>query len=193
MTVYQLLGYLSAIIFTIGYIPYVISIAKGKTKPHPFSWMLWTIAGLVSTYLYIQVGARETLPFAFAGCILPFIITCISFRNWEGGFSLFDYLCFGCSLLAIVTYVMFHSANFSLTISLCADAIAFLPTMRKTYQDASTESLTTWKLFLASYILSLFATLPRFSYGVVLFPAYLSVCGTIMCWLIFRGRLKKAS
>ncbi len=193
MTLYQFFGILSAFIFIIAYIPYIFSIVRGETKPHPFSWMLWTLIGIISAYLYVQVGARETLPFAFAGTILPFIIMCVSFRNWKGDFSLFDYFCLGFSLLAIVTYVMFHSANFSLTLSLCADAVAFLPTMRKTYLDASTENLATWLLFLLSYITSLVATIPRFSYGVVLFPAYLTVCGGVMCFLVLRGRLKKAS
>ncbi len=192
MSIYRILGILSAIVFAIAYIPYIVSIGKGRTKPHPFSWLLWSLIGVISAYFYVRVGAVETLPFAFAGAVLPFIVAVISFRNWEGGFSNFDYLCLALSASAIIAYILFHSAAISLTLSLCADSIAFLPTMRKTFFSPSSESIGSWGLFLLSYALSLLAAIPRFSYGVVIFPAYLTFCGIVMCLLILRGRLKKA-
>ena len=193
MSIYKILGILSAVVFTIAYIPYIISIIKKKTTPHPFSWLLWAIIGIITAYFYVLVGAKETLPFAFAGAFFPMIIVFISFRYWKGGFSKFDYGCLVFSVSAIISYILFHSAAISLTLSIVADVFAFLPTMRKTYLDPLSESPSSWLLFFLSYLLSLVATVPHFTYGVVVFPAYLTVCGVIMLSFIFRGRLKHNS
>ncbi len=191
MEIHYLLGMLSAVVFTLAYAPYVVSILKGRTKPHPFSWFLWSVIGVISLFFYIKVGAHETLPFAYCGAVLPFFIFFLSMRYWRGGFSKFDYLVLSVSLLSIVFYALFHSANVSLTISIIADMMAFLPTVRKTYIDPSSESFASWGMFLLSYILGVLAV-SVWSYGVAVFPCYLLVFGVLMCSLILRGRLKKA-
>ena len=195
MSIYYVLGFLSAIFFTIAYIPYIVSVIQGKTKPHPFSWLLWGLIGILSLYFYIHVGAHETLPFAYCGAVFPFVIFLFSIKYWKGGFSQFDYLVLALSLVSIILYLIFHSATVSLSMSILADMFAFMPTLRKTYLDPSSESLSSWGLFLTSYFLSVFA-ISKWTYGVAIFPCYLAVFGTIMCILILRGksgRLKKHS
>ena len=190
MSIYYILGILSAICFVIAYIPYVISVIAGKTKPHPFSWFLWGLIGILSLYFYIHVGAHETLPLAYGGAIFPFVVFLFSLKYWSGGFSRFDYIVLTLSILSIVLYVLFRSASFSLSISILADMFAFMPTIRKTYLDPSSESLPSWCLFLGSYILSVLA-ISRWTYGVAIFPCYLMVFGFIMVSLLIRGKLKK--
>ena len=190
MSVYYILGILSAVFFTIAYIPYIISVVKGKTNPHPFSWFLWGLIGIITLFFYIRVGAAETLPLAVLGAGFPFVVFLFSLKYWKGGFSHFDYIVLCLSLISIILYILFHSANISLTISILADMFAFMPTIRKTYLEPSSESLLSWFLFLIGYILSVLA-ISKWTYGIAIFPCYLTIFGTIMCVLILRGRLKK--
>ena len=188
MSFYEVVGILSAVVFTSSAIPYIVSIVRGKTVPHPVSWLLWAVLGAVTFYFSIKVGARETLPFAFFNFFNPCVIVLLSLRYWKGGFSRFDYLCLSCSLLAIVAYVLLRNAAFSLTVNLLGDAFAFLPTMRKTYLDPRSEDLLAWSLVTAGYLLAVVAAFPRFTYGVAVFPIYLATFGIIECGLILRGR-----
>ncbi len=191
MTIYKILGILSALIFSFGYLPYIISIVKGKSKPHPMSWVLWTILGAVTFYFSIQVGAHEMLPLALFNFLMPFTVALLSLKYWQGGFSRFDYTCLALSLVAIIAYILFRSAVLSLTLNLIGDILAYLPTLRKTYRNPESEDLLTWVLFLIGYSLSIFASIPHFTYGVAVFPVYLTLFGMMMCMFIFRGRLKK--
>ena len=191
MDLHTTLGIVSAVVFAIGYIPYIYSIARGATQPHPFSWLLWTILGFVSFYLYIHVGATTTLPLALFNCILPFAIVFLSLRMWRGGFSKFDYACLGISLLAILTYAFTHDATVALTVNLLADLTAFLPTIRKTYKDPSSEDLATWVLFTAGYALSIVA-IGHWTYGIAVFPIYFTTLGTYMCGIMIRAKLRKS-
>ena len=191
MDLHTFLGILSAVVFASGYVPYIISILRGKTQPHPFSWLLWTILGFVSFYLYVHVGAVETLPLAFFNCVLPFAIVFLSLRTWSGGFSRFDYVCLGISLLAILTYAFTHDATVALTVNLLADLTAFLPTIRKTYKNTGSEDLLTWVLFTLGYALSIVA-ISHWTYGIAVFPIYFTTLGTYMCGIMIRAKLRKS-
>ncbi len=37
------LGYLAVIIGIVSYVPYITNIFRGKTKPHAFSWLVWSV------------------------------------------------------------------------------------------------------------------------------------------------------
>jgi uncharacterized protein with PQ loop repeat len=192
MTIYRILGLVSAVIFLFGYLPYVISIVKGKSKPHPVTWMLFAILGGVALFFTVQAGARDTLPLVVLNFLLPLMIAVLSLKYWEGGFSRFDYTCLGFSLLAILAYILFRNASFSITISILGDMLAYLPTLKKTYKDPSSEHPLTWALFALGCGLSVVAAIPNFAYGIVVYPAYLAISDIVMVVLILRGRLKKA-
>ena len=183
MSLQYVSGLLSSVFFTVAYFPYIISVVKGQTKPHPFSWFLWGMIGIITLYFYFRVGAQETLGLAVLGAIFPFVVFVFSLKYWKGSFSRFDYVVLGLSLFSIILYLLFHSAAVSLSVSILADMFAFMPTIRKTYIDPSSESLSSWGLFLISYILSIVA-ISKWTYGVAVFPCYLALFGTIMCVLL---------
>lgn len=188
MTGYKIIGILSAVIFASGYIPYIISILKGNSRPHPVSWVLWAVIGAVTFYFSILVGAKETLPLALLNFLMPCTVAVLSLKYWKGGFSLFDYSCLALSFGAIVVYIFFHSAVFSLSLNLLADILAYLPTLRKTFRDPASEDFFTWLLFVVGYSLSIVAAIPHFTYGIAVFPIYLTAFGLCMLALILRKR-----
>ena len=192
MTIYFWFGIISPFVSAIGYIPYVVSIVKGKTKPHPFSWFLWSIVGATVLFFCYAVGARDTLPLAVLNFIGPTCIFLFSARYWEGKFSFFDYACLVLSLVSIVVYLLFHNAAVSLTIALVSDFFAYLPTIRKTYLHPEQEDFLTWIFFTTGPILSILAV-SSWTYAIGVFPVYLTTLSVVMCILLLRGRLKKTS
>ncbi len=189
MSFYQIIGILSAVIFSSAYIPYIISIIKGKSTPHPVSWVLWSLIGGLVLLFSLKLGVKETLPLAIFNFVLPTIIAVLSVRFWKNTFTLFDKLCFIFSLCAIGVYVLSKNAAYAITISLIADFFAYLPTLRKTFFHPESEDGITWILLLIGNGLSLIAAIPRWNYGVVILPLYLTTFGIIMVIFILRGRL----
>lgn len=187
MTNYTIIGIISGLLGVFAYIPYVISIYKKRITPHPFSWFLWAVLGFATFITYIGVGAKETLPLAFISFFGPIVIFFITLKNWKRKFPKFDYFCLVFALLAIIVYVVFHQAAIALTLSLVGDLFAALPTIRKTYDDPSSENFWTWFLFALGAIVALFA-IKDFTYGVLIFPLYLTVFEVCMCLIILRKK-----
>lgn len=189
MTVYSILGILSGVVCGIGYLPYIYATIKKKNKPHPFSWILWSVLNLVSLITYMGLGAHETMPLAIMNFIGPLVIAIMSIKYWVGSFSKFDYVCLFLSAFSVLIYLVFHSASTALTFNLVADFLVYLPTMRKAYREPETEDLLTWILFFIANILSVFA-ISKWSYGIGVFPVYLAVTTLIVCATILLGRAR---
>ena len=193
VTSYKILGFLSATIFTLGYLPYIISVLKNKSKPHPMTWVLFAFLGGAALFFTVKAGAHETLPFALFNFLMPLILALLSLKYWQGSFSRFDYVCLGFSLLAIITYIIFHNASFSLTLNILGDIFAYLPTLAKTYKDPESENVLPWSLFAIGSALTVIAAIPNFTYAIVVYPAYLAVSDIVMALLIAIRRLKNKS
>ena len=192
MTHYIILGLLSPLICVLGYVPYVYSIIKNKITPHPFSWFLWAILGFVTLVTYIGVGAKETIPLAVLNFFGPLFIFFFTIKYWKGGFSRFDYVCLALSLVSITIYIVFRTAAIALTINLLGDLFASFPTIRKTYNDPKSENILTWICFFIGNLLSLFA-IKDITYGVLVFPLYLTLIAASMFLLIIRKKFRFSS
>lgn len=190
MSVHYIFGIIAAILFSISYIPYIYSIIKGFTKPHPISWMLWAVIGGVTFYFSIKAGANETLPLIFLNFILPLVVGLLSLRYFTIKFSKFDYVCLLLSAVSIILYLKFRNIGFAITLNVLSDMFAYLPTLIKTYNYPKQENLLSWILYLLGYIFGLFA-ISKWTYDIAIYPVYLVFFGIIMCSLILRGRLKK--
>ena len=193
VTTYKILGLISPVVSGMGYIPYIVSILKGKTKPHPFSWFVWSLLGGLVLFFYYSVGARDTLPLAVLNFVGPIVILFFSLGHWEGGFSKFDYNCLVLSIAAVIFYVLYHNASLSLSISLFADFLAFLPTFRKSYYDFTSEDVLTWLFFFVGNLFSILA-ISRWSYSIALFPVYMAVMNGVNFSILYlrTHTLKKA-
>jgi len=53
----ELFGYLSVVFASVGYSTYIWSIVKGTTKPHAFSWGVWSILMAIIFFAQLSKGA----------------------------------------------------------------------------------------------------------------------------------------
>lgn len=45
---------LSAIVYLVGFVPYIYHAFHGKVVPHPFSWTIWAILSSINTLAIIR-------------------------------------------------------------------------------------------------------------------------------------------
>ncbi|MEK7179987.1 MAG: hypothetical protein AAB706_00770 [Patescibacteria group bacterium] len=190
MNTHSILGLLSGILATVAFIPYIYSIVRNETKPHPITWSIWAFIGIVSFGTYFATGATTTLPLALANIIVPLTIAFLSFKywNWKARFTVFEYACLTISVISIVIWIVSQNPSLALTFNLIADFIAALPTLKKVYLDPSSENATTWIIIVIADILSLFA-ITEWSYGIVLLPLYFLLISTTIMLLSLRKRI----
>ena len=118
-----ILAILAAVIALISYIPYFRNMFSGKTKPHAFSWLVWTV--LLSIGFAAQVvekggaGAWITGSTAF----LCFVIFGCALFKGERDFSRFDWLCLLGAGIAIVLWRVTNDALIAVVLVVLIDAL----------------------------------------------------------------------
>jgi hypothetical protein len=142
----SLIGLLATIIGLIGYIPYFRDIFRGQTKPHVFSWFIW---GLLTTIAFIAQFIEDAGPGSWvtgSTAVICLVIAGIALSKGERGITKFDWFCFITALAGIVLWVITDNPLTAVIIVTLVDALAYVPTFRKTYHKPYEETLIEYAL-----------------------------------------------
>ena len=186
----EVLGTITIVLAIIGHAPYIKDTFKGKTQPHLFTWVIWSL--VVSIAFLVQwtneggAGSWGTGVTA----LLVIIIAVLSIRKGTGDITKLDKVLFVSALIAIIPWYITKNPTVSIILISIIDACAFLPTIRKTMNDPSSETLITYVLNVARHGLSIIA-LSKLSFVTVLYPVYLLIMNIVMSTIILRNKLTK--
>lgn len=183
------LGILSLVIGFAAFIPYLLDIRRGKTKPHAFSWMLWGILQTIGVAAQIYDSAG---PGAWANALTAlfcYIIAGIAFYQREIKFARFDWIALIGAFLAIIAWVITKSPFYSVILITVADIIAFLPTFRKAYHLPFTETLTEYALSSLKEMVALLA-LANFTFITSFYIGSLAITNFVFVMMILTRRNK---
>jgi hypothetical protein len=181
-----ILGILAAFVGVLGYVPYYRNILRGKTKPHPFSWIIFTL--LMSIVFVGQMNGGGG-PGAWVSGVSVVGIAGIAFlalKKGEKSITPFDWFCF---VGALVGVLVLHVTNDPLTaiiVVTLVNLVAFAPTVRSGYRKPNQETASLFFFGTVKYLISLFA-LSTLSLTTTLFPLSVIVSNTFfVCMLLFR-------
>jgi hypothetical protein len=182
----QMLTFIAGILYVGAVIPYFIALYKKEIRPHPVSWLLWSIIGVVNLVFYTQTGATYSQIIAYMSFFLPFLIFLFSAKAWKGGFSLIDYCCLSVSLIALIFGFVYDNPVLGLTLNiLLSDFVAFIPTILKTYKDPKSETASTWFITIIANILTI-AVINQWTFGIILLPVYTLIMNTVVLLCCIR-------
>ncbi len=144
MNVNTIFAVLSGVIAVVGKIPYVLDIFKLKTTPHSYSWLIWTLLQGTATFVMLDSGAGAgVVSLAISTVLCAFIFT-LSLSSGTKNITTFDTVCFIGALLATGIWFFLHDALLSILLVSAMDALAFLPTFRKSYVEPYSETAVTY-------------------------------------------------
>lgn len=189
MTDYKtILGVLAVVIGFIGYAPYFRDIFRGKTKPHVFSWLVWSILTAIGFLAQITRDAGAGAWVTGFTALICFIIAGLAFKYGEKEITKVDWLCFIGALLGVVFWVITSNPATAVIIITITDAVAFFPTFRKTYYKPDEETLFEYAFASLKSLIGVFA-LSSFNLTTALYPASLVVMnGAFVIMAVYRRR-----
>jgi hypothetical protein len=162
-------GLLAVVLTFVGYIPYIVDTIKGKTKPHLYSWFLWSLVTFIIFALQVLgnagAGAFVTLATAIL-CLVEFIL---GFRSGERDITTFDTVMFVISLIAIAIWVFAKQPMISNLLIITINTFAVVPTIRKSWHKPESETLFSWIMAGTRNVLGILA-LDQFSLLTWLYP-----------------------
>ena len=171
----------------VGFYPYVRDIFKRKTKPHLFTYLIWSIVTSLAFLGQVASGAGPGAWTTGTMAVLTILILVLSFKYGTEDITKLDIVLLVAALCAIVPWWLTHDPTVSVLIATFIDVCAFFPTIRKTYNDPFSETLISYVLNLFRHSLSILA-LTSFVVASYIYPTALVVMNAILVAVIVSGR-----
>lgn len=188
----QYLVILGALVSLAGCLSYAYETVKGRTKPNRVSWLMWSIAPLIATAAGLASGVTWAVLPVFMSGFGPLLILIASVSNTSSYWKLetFDYLCGAFSILALILWLITKDANVAITFAILSDASAAIPTLKKAWQNADTE--TYWPYIGGSFsvLTGLFAV-QLWNFPTLAFPVYLFFINIVLIVAVARGNRRR--
>ena len=172
----------------VSYGVYIISIFKGETRPHPFSWFIWGLLTAIGFFAQISDGAGVGAIITFSSAVISFIIAVIGYIKRENIIiSKTDKWAFGFSLLAIPLWLITDTPLWSVILITIIDTTGFYPTYRKSWFAPQQESALSFSLGGFKHIFTVLA-LENYSVITALFPLSLVIMNFSFIAMLYYRR-----
>lgn len=177
---------LASALAVVGNIPYVYLVIKKKVKPHPYTWFLWSVVSAVVFFGQVQKGAGIGAIPTFFSEIFTVIIFLLSLRYGFKNIDKRDTYFLIVALLGLIPWAFTHDPTISVITVVTIDAIAFVPTLRKTWQYPSTETPLLYAMNVLRHILTLFS-LQAYNVATTLHSIVMILTNTLMTIFITKN------
>lgn len=171
----------------IGYYAYFKDIAKGKTKPHAFTWFIWATLTAIAFFAQFSEGGGVGAAVLGVTTVISYVIFVVALKVGRKNIAKVDWIFLGGALFSLVLWGITEDPLLSIILISIIDAVAFAPTFRKAYKDPSTETLSTFLLSGIKFVFAIGA-LESYSVTTVLYPASLVSANFIFVGLLIVRR-----
>ncbi|MDX1812482.1 MAG: hypothetical protein R3240_11075, partial [Gammaproteobacteria bacterium] len=124
-----------AIVFSfLAFLPYIISIKQGKTRPHVFSWVIWGITTfIVFLAQLVDHGGAGAWPTGISGIITIYVAILAYRKRADISITNLDYWFLGAALASLPFWYLTNNPLWTVIILTTIDSLGFGPTFRKAY------------------------------------------------------------
>lgn len=157
MEIKTLFAILAALIGTISFIPYLRSVYRHETRPHLYTWLIWSITQGTAAFGIVQGGSSVASIGLASGVI--FIVTIAISSFWYGTKDIThsDTMTLIAALIAVFVWFGLDDPYTSIVMVTAIDAIGYIPTWRKSMTDPYSENILTWIGFTVGNTFSILA------------------------------------
>ena len=159
MDIKIILGAVAAALALFSSYLYIRDIFRGNTKPHTYTWLIWSIVTVVA-FLGQWVSGGGPGSWATGVAAIVTIGTFVIALNPKYGnkdITVFDKVCLVLAIISILPWLLSKSVFWSVILATIIDLIAFFPTMRKTWRAPQSESLGSMYVDGVKHSLSMFS------------------------------------
>lgn len=175
-----------------GNIPYVWSVVKGETRPHPYTWFVGSIVSATVFFgMFVKGAGIAALPVA-ASEIFTLIIFLLSLKYGFKGATRNDSILLVIALSGLVPWVITKDPTISVVIAVLIDVISFIPTIRKTWHIPRSEHPLLYASNVLRHVLILYS-LGAYNVATMLHSVAMICINAAMVSIIFWRRRKSLS
>ncbi len=184
-----LAGMAAGALSLLAFVPYIIAILRGQTRPNRVTWWIWATTGAVLLASYHFSGADTTIWVPASYFVASLATALLSIRYGEGGATPLDRGCLLGAGAGLLLWWWFDAPVVALVTTLGVDFAGAVPTIRKAWIAPHTEDRLAWALFLAGNALNLIAV-DRWEFAIAVYPVYFLLASGTISLLVLRPRPK---
>ncbi|MFZ1700434.1 MAG: hypothetical protein WBO10_12120 [Pyrinomonadaceae bacterium] len=186
----EIFAVVAAILAVIGNVPYLVDIFRGRVQPHAYTWFVWTLVTGIVFFGQLAKGAGVgALPTAASG-VFTLSIFILSLKHGFKHIAAIDTVFLALALLGLIPWILTNDPTISVVIAVSIDLIAFMPTLRKTWIEPTTETPLLYSMNVLRHVLALFS-MQAYNVATVLHSVAMVATNTAMTILIVTPRPKK--
>lgn len=186
------LGYLAVAIGIVSYIPYIRNTLAGITKPHAFSWLVWSVLTGIGFAVQVVEGGGAGAWVTGSTSIICFAVFLLALIKGQRQFSTFDWSALIVAGIALLLWRYTQNPMSALILIIITDAVGYLPTFKKGFHHPFEETISTFAFASLKLTIALFA-LESFTIGSWLYPVSLILmnCTFVTMLLVRRGQMHR--
>ena len=170
---------IASLLAVIGNVPYLLDVIKGRVKPHPYTWFVWTIVSCVVFFGQLEKGAGLAAIPTAASEIFTIIIFFFSLKYGFKNPPLIDKYFLALAMIGLIPWIVTSDPTISVITVVAIDLVAFVPTLRKTYCHPKSETATLFTTNVLRHGLIL-STLSAYNIATMLHSISMIITNTIM-------------
>ena len=182
-----IIAIVATVLVVLGYVPYFRDILKKKTKPHLYTWLIWIITQGTATVALLYGGGKFGSISLIIGTILVLAIFLLSFKYGTKDITTSDKIVLVLALLAIVIWWQLDNPLIAVLMVSAIDGAGYIPTIRKSFKNPWSETLSFWVIMAAVDLLSLVAN-AEYNFLTVAYLTTLSVANVAVVFVCFFRR-----
>ncbi len=162
------------------FLPYIIDTIRGKTKPHIYTWIIFTLTSSVAflTNLY-SGGGLASIPLGIVILLNIFIVS-LSLKYGTKDIDIKDKMLMLFAIISLIIWYFFNNLFLSIIIATLVDVLGYIPTIRKVWSDPKSETQSFWFMIGLSQFLTIF-TNKEYNF----YTCFYLICVCIFSWSVF--------
>lgn len=186
-------GILAILLTFVAFYPYISSIRQGNTRPHVFSWVIWSITTcIVFVAQLVADGGFGAWPIGLSGLITAYIAWLAFAHSKLLVITRSDWFFLVSALCSLPLWFVTDDPLYAVIVLTTVDILGFAPTLRKAYQLPWEEHCTFYLLFVLRNVFAIIA-LNELTLTTVLFPLVISSACIILVAVIAMRRMNPDS
>src|ERR1700760_3619949 len=182
---------LGALVILMGNAAYARDTVRGRTQPNRVTWTMWALAPMIAFAAEVAQGVGLNAVLTLAVGFGPLMVVVASFLDPKAYARVtpFDAGCGVLSLVALVAWAVTGRGNLAILLSVLADFLAAIPTIRKAYRYPHTEHAAAFLAgVIGAGITLLTIKADDRGFASVAFPAYILLDSGLIALLILVPR-----
>lgn len=182
------LGYLAVAIAILSYLLYFVGIAKGKTKPHAFTWLVWGVLNIVAFAAVLVAGGEAGAWVLGVNALACLTISGIGFYQRHVKYDIYDWLALLGALVGIYLWWLTSNPLYAVILVCLSDGVGSVPIFRKAYRAPFEENALAFFVGILYYPLAIVA-LESLSLTTWLYPVFVIILdGALVVLVLLRRR-----